>query len=195
MAHLPNCPVPVCQCGRRHELLLQLYIPELPAAARALFPAAASSGLAVFTYCTECMESNFLCPYCVYTEAELDSLVFEPPVEGAKIEAKTIGAWREFECFDCTTDAAYAAVKTAGLSDIEMEEFARNWKRTLGIYLLGNPWYEQGEYDAGEGFALLASFAEDANFSMMWGDDGVAHLWMKVTDGAIEACKLTWMCG
>jgi len=193
--HLPGEAQPACQCGNNHELLLQLYIPLLPKPVQALFPQSHANDLIIFPYCTECMESNFLSEFRIYTSDQLDSLVFSPVAADAKIEARTINSWQEFSSFDCTSEVSYAAVRNAGLDEIAMEEFGRDMKHKYGTYLLGYPHHEQGEYDVGDGFVYLASFAQDRNFSMMWGVAGVAHLWMKSGEAAVESFNLTWMCG
>ena len=192
--HLPDAPAAACESQHQQELLVQLYVPSLPAPARALFQP--DCALVVVLYCTECMDSGISPTVALYSESQLDSLVYANAKSDAAIEARTITAWREFCCVDFTSEAAYDSARNAGLDEIQMEELGREIKDKYagGTYLMGVPRYEQGEYEPGDGFVLLANFEQDSNFSMMWGDAGVAQLWMK-TGAEFGEFNLTWMCG
>lgn len=192
--HLPSSGPAVCKCGKIPEVLLQLYVPSLPPPVRALFHP--SCALAVIHYCTECMESNFAPTTQLFTESELDSLVYSNGKADASIAPKVIREWREFCCVDFTSDAAYDAARNSEIDEIQMEELGREIgeKYVGGTYLMGVPRYEQGEYEVDDGFVLLANFEQDDNFSMMWGDAGTAQLWMKTGENFGEF-RLDWMCG
>ncbi|OHS98415.1 hypothetical protein TRFO_35191 [Tritrichomonas foetus] len=197
--HLPQEPPHVCsECDKKKEVLLQLYIPDAPQPVKELFPDQLQKSLIVFTYCTECMSSNEenSISYNVYSEEEIPSLVFDQPPEDYKINSSVITNWAPFRSIDGSTSKFYDLVNEAGLDDVQMEEFVRELKNKYAgtTYLRGNADFTEGEYDAPEGMVLLASFEQDKNFSMMWGDAGVAHLWMKPRE-AFGEFNLTWLCG
>jgi hypothetical protein len=72
-------------------------------------------------------------------------LILSPLKENGRIESRTIGSWREFESFDCTSETSFEAIREAGIDSIEAEEFGRFWRKEKGLtYLVGKPWLEQG---------------------------------------------------
>ena len=196
---LPQNPVIGCpECGHQKEVLLQLFIPSLPQAVQELFPEQIRRGLIVFTYCTECMPSNENngITFNVYGENELANLVFDSPPGDAKIKSSVIGQWTPFISIDASSEKFSQCLAQAGIDDLKMEDFVRSLKdRYAGTcYLLGTPDFTEGEYDPPEGMVLLANFEQDKNFSMMWGDAGIAQLWMRPGDGFGEF-NLTWISG
>jgi hypothetical protein len=40
-----------------------------------------------------------------------------------------MGNWREFDCFDCTSERAFEEIREAGIDSIEEKEFDRCWKK------------------------------------------------------------------
>jgi hypothetical protein len=192
--HLPSETLAPCECGQQQELLLQLYVPSLPPKVRELFPA--FNGLIVFTYCTECMDSDVTCTTHVYPDNCLSELVFEAPKDGAQIEARTINSWKEFTSHDFTSDRAYELNRQSGKDEIEFEQVGHLSRDAAPskTYLLGNPWFEQGEYSPGDDFVLLANFSQDNVCTLQWGDAGSGQLWVKKGAAFAEA-NLTWMCG
>jgi uncharacterized protein YwqG len=192
--HLPSEALVKCDCGLQQDLLLQLYVPSLPPKVQELFPS--FNGLIVFTYCTECMDSDVVCSTRVYPEDRLSELVFSPPREGSQIEPRTVTNWKEFTSHDFTSDRAYEANRQSGKDEIEFEEVGRIARSAVPSksYLLGNPWFEQGEYSPGDDYVMLANFSQDNVCTLAWGDAGSGQLWIKKGAAFAEA-NLTWMCG
>ncbi|KAK8898590.1 hypothetical protein M9Y10_000882 [Tritrichomonas musculus] len=199
--HLPQDSRPICKsCNGHLEVLLQLYIPSLPAPVKQLFPENLQNSLIVFTYCTECMSSNEedSISWNVYNESDFGNLVFDSPPSEAKIEPAVIESWQAFKSIDGSTEHYYSTFQNqkGDLDDLKMEDFVRELKENYAgtTYLLGNPDFTEGEYQPEPGMVILASFAQDKAFSMMWGDAGYAHLWMKPGNDFGEF-NLFWTCG
>lgn len=192
--HLPTETPTKCDDDHEQELMMQLYIPSLPAEVKALFPE--NIALAVFLYCTECMESNYSITTCLYTHDQLDQLIYTNAPDGAQIEPKLIVDWAAFTSLDVTSDRAYQVCKENNFNGIEMEEWARDLKRKYGFrsYLLGNPWLEQGDYSIGDNYIMLANLEGDKNLSLQFGDAGCGQLWM-TTGADFGKFNFTWMCG
>ena len=74
----PKCPT----CQEYLELLVQLYIPQLPT--KESFPKSLQKSLIVFLYCTECMEFD-VTPLIYKTEEDLKNLEY---IENPKKEKK-----------------------------------------------------------------------------------------------------------
>lgn len=199
--HLPQDSRPTCNsCGNHLEVLLQLYIPSLPQPVKQLFPANLQNSLIVFTYCTECMPSNEEdgITWNVYNESDFPNIVFDMPPGEAKIDPAVVKEWQAFKSIDGSTQHFYDIFQNGkgNLDEIKMEEFVRELKTNYAgtTYLLGNPDFTEGEYEQEEGMVNLACFEQDNNFSMMWGDAGYAHLWMKPGND-FGKFKLFWSCG
>ena len=180
MARLPSEESNKCaECGTSEEVLVQLYVPS---PVQAMFPPQHQKSLLIVSYCTECMESNIEhLPFKIYTEDQLDQLVFSDVSEDAKIEPVTITGWNEFTSWDCTSDSHFESIEgNDSIDEIEMETFGRVLKRRYHgtTYLLGFPYFEQGEVNPGGDYRYLMNFEKDSLFSMMWGDAGEAQLWM-----------------
>jgi uncharacterized protein YwqG len=140
------------------------------------------------------MDSGIPCSPQIYTEDQIPNLILLPAPPDSRIESRVISNWLPFNCFDCTSERSYATVNNSGIDSLTTEEFARTWRKSIGgTYLLGCPWFEQGEYSLGDGYSLLASFAQDSACSMMWGDAGVAHLWIK--GKGLRDSQIFWACG
>jgi hypothetical protein len=179
----------------QEEVLLQLFLGSAPSDVKSLFPDKFQDGLVVFTYCSNCMNSGEKCHYRIYEAAQLDILEFAPAPPNCRIEAKIIVSWIPFQCLDGSSEHFLEVGQPDGLTDVGVEEFIWRLRQIQPrTWLLGHPWYCQGEYDLEDGLVLLSNFEQDANFSMMWGDAGAAHLWMG-TGGQFGNFELHWQCG
>ena len=78
----PKCLI----CSEYLELLVQLYIPQLPT--KESFPKSLQNSLIIFLYCTECMENveGDVIPM-IYSKEELNNLIYiENPKKNQKIK-------------------------------------------------------------------------------------------------------------
>ncbi|KAH0794062.1 WGR domain-containing protein [Histomonas meleagridis] len=181
--YLPEKEVPQCsECHQVKEVLLSLNLSNAPAPVKAFFPENYQNALVEFLYCTECMSSNEedTIEVLIFTPDQFDKLIVKEPIANAKIEPTLIERWEEFVDFDATSEEYYEKLRESGLDDLEMEEFVKDVRNRYAAksHLLGYPYFQEGQYDVGEGYVYLANIEDDKNFSMMLGDAGVGQIWM-----------------
>ena len=194
--HLPNEEIPKCPtCGHNLEVLVQLYVPNLPQNIQHLLPEKLSDALIVLFVCPEDladMQGKMVSR--VYHADQISSLVYENPNEGAQIESALFKNFEEMPTYNDTGDDYME--KMEEIDDAEMEELMRKIRdeiRTVKCYFGGFPYYQQGEATPGNDCTLLLNVEQDDGFSMMWGDAGNAQIWVKKDD----SCEfyLNWQCG
>ena len=190
--------VPKCQkCKEYLELLVQLYIPQLPT--KDSFPQSLQKSLIVFLYCTECMEFD-VTPLIYKTEEDLKNLEYiENPKNTKKIKEIFFSSFIEKELPPSEDDKRQKIPE--GLTDkqsnefyLKLEEFLFNF-RDVKCFLGGNPQYDQGDANPGDDYMFIIDLADDKFFSMMWGDAGKAQIFMKEKKEGEFEFKLTWTCG
>ena len=182
--YLPdNCNMNCTECNACKEVLFSVNLRNAPEAFRNMFPAELRESLVQFLYCTECMSSNEenTIQVNVFSPDQFDKLLVKEPKEGSKIEPTIIERWEEFVSVDGTSEKYFELLGESGLDDLEMEEFVKDIKdRYAGkTYLLGFPYFQEGEYQIEEDdYNYIMNIENDDNFSMMLGDAGVGQIWM-----------------
>ena len=190
--------VPKCQkCKEYLELLVQLYIPQLPT--KESFPQSLQKSLIVFLYCTECMEFD-VTPLIYKTEEDLKNLEYiDNPKNTKKIKEIFFSSFIEKELPPSEDDKRQKIPE--GLSEkernefyLKLEDFLFNF-RDVKCFLGGNPQYDQGDANPGDDYIFIINLADDKFFSMMWGDAGKAQIFMKDKNNGEFEFKLFWTCG
>ncbi len=193
--------IPKCKtCKEYLELLVQLYIPQLPT--KKFFPKSLQNSLIVFLYCTECMEGldGGVIPFIYSKEEDLKNLIYiENPKQNKKINENFFSSFIEKELPPSEDDKRQKIPE--GLTDkqkndfyLKLEDFLFNF-RDVKCFLGGNPQYDQGDSNPGDDYIFLINFADDKFFSMMWGDAGKAQIFMKEKHNGEFDFKLAWTCG
>ena len=189
----PKCPT----CQEYLELLVQLYIPQLPT--KESFPQSLQKSLIVFLYCTECMEFD-VTPLIYKTEEDLKNLEYiENPKKEKKIKEIFFSSFIQKELPPSEDDKRQKIPE--GLSDKERNEFYLKLEnflfnfRDVKCFLGGNPQYDQGDANPGDDYIFIIDLADDKFFSMMWGDAGKAQIFMKDKNNGEFDFKLFWTCG
>ena len=197
----PKKECPKCShCHEYLELLVQLYIPELPT--KDSFPKSLQKSLLVFLYCTECMENEegYFVPIIYSKEDELKNLIYiENPKKDKKINETFFISFIKKELPPSEDDKRQKIPE--GLNDeqrnqfyLKLEDFLFNF-RDVKCFLGGNPQYDQGDSNPGDDYIFIINLADDKFFSMMWGDAGKAQIFMKEKDDKSFDFKITWTCG
>ena len=189
----PKCPT----CQEYLELLVQLYIPQLPT--KESFPKSLQKSLIVFLYCTECMEFD-VTPLIYKTEEDLKNLEYiENPKKEKKIKEIFFSSFIQKELPPSEDDKRQKIPED--LSDKERNEFYLKLEnflfnfRDVKCFLGGNPQYDQGDANPGDDYIFIIDLADDKFFSMMWGDAGKAQIFMKDKNNGEFDFKLFWTCG
>ena len=193
---VPKCP----RCKEYLELLVQLYIPQLPT--KDSFPKSLQNSLMVFLYCTECMETfdEHLVSLIYSKEEDLKNLIYvENPKQNKKIQENFFSKFIEKELPPSEDDIRQKVPE--GLNDkqrnefyTKLEDFLFNF-RDVKCFLGGNPQYDQGDSNPGDDYTFIINLADDKFFSMMWGDSGKAQIFMKEKGNGEFEFKLPWTCG
>ena len=192
----PKCP----KCNEYLELLVQLYIPQLPT--KDSFPKSLQKSLIIFLYCTECMENveGSVIPQIYSKEEDLKNLKYiQNSKKNKKIKEQFFSYFIEKELPPSEDDKNQRI--PGGLTDkeknnfyLKLEEFLFNF-RDVKCFLGGNPQYDQGDWNPGDDYIFIINLADDKFFSMMWGDAGKAQIFMKENNNGGFEFKLTWTCG
>ena len=180
--------VPKCQrCNEYLELLVQLYIPQLPT--KNSFPNSLKDSLILFFYCTECMEcfeENMITK--IYSSKEdLNNLIYRyNPKNQLKIKETFFSSFIQKESPPSEDDKKHKIPenfdnKQRNQYYIKLENFLFNF-RDVKCFLGGNPQYDQGDSNPGEDYLFIINLADDKFFSMMWGDAGKAQIFMKESE-------------
>ena len=192
----PKCP----RCKEYLELLVQLYVPQLPT--KDSFPDSLKNSLIIFLYCTKCLENveGDVIPIIYSKEEDLKNLIYiENPKENKKIKENFFSSFIPKELPPSEDDKRQKIPEN--LSDKEKNEFYLKLEnflfnfRDVKCFLGGNPQYDQGDSNPGDDYTFIINLADDKFFSMMWGDAGKAQIFMKVKDNNEFDFKLTWTCG
>ena len=197
----PKKECPKCiKCHEYLELLVQLYIPDLPT--KDTFPKSLQKSLMVFLYCTECMENTegYFVPIIYSKEEELKNLIYiENPKKTKKINEIFFTSFIKKELPPSEDDKRQKIPE--GLNDeqrnkfyLKLEDFLFNF-RDVKCFLGGNPQYDQGDSNPGDDYIFIINLADDKFFSMRWGDAGKAQIFMKEKTNKEFDFKLTWTCG
>ena len=191
---------PKCnKCGEYLELLVQLYIPQIPT--RESFPKSLQKSLIIFLYCTECMENIEGVITIIYSkEEDLKNLIYiENSKKKQKIRENFFESFIEKELPPSEDDKRHKIPE--GLNDkeknefyLKLEDFLFNF-RDVKCFLGGNPQYDQGDWNPGDDYSFIINLSDDKFFSMMWGDAGKAQIFMKEKNDEEFEFKLTWTCG
>ena len=197
----PNKEFPKCpKCNEYLELLVQLYIPQLPT--KSSFHKSLQNSLIIFLYCTECMENveEDVIPIIYSKEEDLKNLIYiDNPKNNKKIKENFFESFIAKELPPSEDDKRQKIPE--GLNDkernefyIKLENFLFNF-RDVKCFLGGNPQYDQGDWNPGDDYLFIINLADDKFFSMMWGDAGKAQIFMKEKKEGEFEFKLTWTCG
>lgn len=187
------------KCGEYLELLVQLYIPQIPT--KESFPKSLQKSLIIFLYCTECMENIEGVISIIYSkEEDLKNLIYiENSKKKQKIRENFFESFIEKELPPSEDDKRHKIPE--GLNDkeknefyLKLEDFLFNF-RDVKCFLGGNPQYDQGDWNPGDDYSFIINLSDDKFFSMMWGDAGKAQIFMKEKNNEEFEFKLTWTCG
>lgn len=181
------CP----ECGNQMEVLVQLYIPDLPQVLQRLFPYELQESLIVVFFCVENMPIEpQVIKSRIYSKEEIPKLITLPQIENPGIESSI---FREFFPLLSLDESSNRVAET------------RDWDRTgrlfeayhenfqmYGSYFLGYPNFIQEESTPGIGWTYLMNLDTDDNFSFMWGDAGTAQIY--ISEQAPYQIHLDWQC-
>lgn len=187
--------IPICEdCNQQMEVLVQLYIPDLPPVVQRKFPVELQESLIVLFLCGDDLpiDSENILKYRIYSKEEIPNLKLEP--------VKTDNPYIQSAIF--SKYIVQPVINSSGFPDITREfpdldywEVPQKLRNTKSLcYFDGFPEFVQFPEEPSVPATYIMNLEGDdqTSFTMMWGDAGTAQLW--ISNDKPYTFYLIWQC-